>query len=61
MALMLCLGERDVQSKELTVRSTVTLDEVAEVDEVDEAAAWCPISRLFAGATILLSSDLEPM
>ena len=55
MALMLCLGERDAQPKELTVRSTVTLD------EVDEAAALCPISRLFVCATILLGSDLEPM
>ena len=28
---------------------------------VDEAAALCPISRLFAGATISVSSDLEPV
>jgi osmotically inducible protein OsmC len=84
MALTLCLGERDVQPEELTVSSTVILDEVngrptivssalvvhgrvpgLDADglqtAVDEAAALCPISRLLAGATIMVSSDLEPM
>lgn len=84
MALTLRLGVRDVQPEELTVSSTVTLDEVDGLPTivssalvihcrvpgldaaglqtaVDEAAALCPISRLFAGATLTVSSDLEPM
>lgn len=83
MALSLCLGERKVEAEQLTVSSTVTLDEVdgrptvvssalvvhARVpgldadgfqSSVDDAAALCPISRLFAGATISVSATMEP-
>ena len=82
MALSLCLGERKAEAEQLTVASTVTLDEVdgkptvvssaltvratvPGVDAadfqaaVDEAAALCPISRLFAGATITVDATLE--
>lgn len=81
MALSLCLGERKVEPQQLTVSSTVTLDEVdgkptvvssaltvrcqaAKLDAstfqsaVDEAAALCPISRLFAGAEITINAEL---
>ena len=82
MALSLCLGKRNVEPQELTVASTITLDQVrgkptvvssaltvrgriagldAETFQaaVDEAAALCPISRLFAGAEITVRADLE--
>jgi len=82
MALSLRLGERKAEPQQLTVTSTVTLDEVdgkptvvssaltvratvagIDVDEfqvaVDEAAALCPISRLFAGAKITVDATLE--
>ncbi|HVU60718.1 MAG TPA: OsmC family peroxiredoxin [Mycobacteriales bacterium] len=82
MALSLRLGEHHAEPEQLTVTSTVTLDEVdgkptvvssalavrARVPgldagefraAVDEAAALCPISRLFAGATITVDAALE--
>lgn len=82
MALSLRLGEHGAEPEQLTVSSTVTLDEVdgrptvvssaltvrarvaglAAEDfrtAVDEAAALCPISRLFAGATITVDAALE--
>lgn len=55
-------GRPTVVSSALTVHGKVpglTADEFRSV--VDEAAELCPISRLFAGATITVSSDLEPM
>ncbi|HVV77087.1 MAG TPA: OsmC family peroxiredoxin [Mycobacteriales bacterium] len=82
MALSLRLGERHTEPEQLTVTSTVTLDEVdgkptvvssalavrARVPgldagefraAVDEAAALCPISRLFSGASITVDAALE--
>lgn len=82
MALSLCLTEHHVEPQQLTVTSTVTLDEVdgaptvvnavldvraqvtgSDADGfqavVDEAAALCPISRLFAGANITVNATLE--
>lgn len=82
MALSLVLGERKVEAEQLTVSSTVSLDEVdgkptvvssaiavrgrvpgLDADgfqaAVDDAAALCPISRLFAGAAITVSAELE--
>jgi osmotically inducible protein OsmC len=82
MALSLCLAERKAEPQQLTVSSTVTLDEVdgkptvtsssvavrgkvpgLDGDSfqaaVDEAAALCPISRLFAGAKITVDASLE--
>lgn len=76
------LGEHHVEPQQLTVTSTVTLDEVdgkptvvssalqvrgqvpgLDADgfraAVDDAAALCPISRLFAGATITVDATLE--
>lgn len=82
MALSLRLGENHTPPEQLTVESTVTLDEVGGLPTVvssalritarvqgidadrfkkvvDEAAALCPISRLFAGAKITVAATLE--
>lgn len=82
MALSLVLGERKLEAEQLTVSSTVSLDEVdgkptvvssaiavrgrvpgLDADgfqaAVDDAAALCPISRLFASAAITVSAELE--
>lgn len=48
-----------IVSSDLTVRASVpglVADEFARV--VDEAAALCPVSRLFAGATINVDAEL---
>lgn len=81
MALALRLGEHHATAERLTVRATVTLDEVDGVPTivssalrvrgqvpgmtaadfqaaVDEASELCPISRLFAGATITVEAEL---
>lgn len=55
-------GKPTVVSSALVVHGRVAgLDPDGFESVVDEAAALCPISRLFAGATIIISSDLEPM
>lgn len=82
MALSLVLGERKLEAEQLTVSSTVSLDEVdgkptvvssaiavrgrvpgLDADgfqaAIDDAAALCPISRLFASAAITVSAELE--
>lgn len=82
MALTLRLGEHQLVPDRLTVRATVTLDQVgglptivssalhvrgrvAGLDKarfqavVDEAAALCPVSRLFTGAHITVEAELE--
>jgi osmotically inducible protein OsmC len=53
-------GKPTVVSSALTVRGQVAgLDEETFQAAVDEAAALCPISRLFAGAEITVSAELE--
>ncbi|HET7066973.1 MAG TPA: OsmC family peroxiredoxin [Nocardioides sp.] len=55
-------GKPTVVSSALTVQGRVpglSADEFRSA--VDQAAELCPISRLFAGASITVSSDLEPM
>jgi lipoyl-dependent peroxiredoxin len=55
-------GRPTVVSSALVVHGKVPgLDADGFQTAVDEAAALCPISRLFAGATIMVSSNLEPM
>jgi lipoyl-dependent peroxiredoxin len=55
-------GKPTVVSSTLVVHGKVPgLDPEGFRSAVDEAAALCPISRLFAGATISVTSDLEPM
>lgn len=54
-------GKPTIVSSALVVRGRVPgLDADAFQTTVDQAAALCPISRLFAGARILVSSELEP-
>jgi osmotically inducible protein OsmC len=53
-------GLPTVVSSEVTVNAVVPgLDEAEFQAAVDEAAALCPISRLFAGAKIVVSATLE--
>jgi osmotically inducible protein OsmC len=53
-------GKPTVVSSAVTVRGQVAgLDAEAFQAAVDEAAALCPISRLFAGAEITVSAELE--
>jgi osmotically inducible protein OsmC len=53
-------GRPTVVSSALEVTGRVPgLDAEGFRSAVDDAAALCPISRLFAGATITVSSDLE--
>jgi osmotically inducible protein OsmC len=55
-------GRPTIVSSALVVHGRVPgLDADGFQAAVDAAAALCPISRLFAGATIMVSSDLEPM
>jgi osmotically inducible protein OsmC len=55
-------GRPTVVSSALVVHGRVPdLNADGFQEAVDEAAALCPISRLFAGATIVVSSNLEPM
>jgi len=55
-------GRPTIVSSELVVHGRVPgLDADGFRTAVDAAAELCPISRLFAGATIPVSSDLEPM
>jgi lipoyl-dependent peroxiredoxin len=55
-------GRPTIVSSALVVHGRVPgLDADGFQTAVDAAAALCPISRLFAGATIIVSSDLEPM
>jgi osmotically inducible protein OsmC len=54
-------GRPTIVSSALVVHGRVPgLDIDGFQTAVDEAAALCPISRLFAGATIMVSSDLDP-
>lgn len=49
-----------ITTSAITVRATVPgLDAAAFAAIVDEAAALCPVSRLFAGATITVDARLE--
>jgi osmotically inducible protein OsmC len=53
-------GKPTVVSSALTVRGQVAgLDDHTFQAAVDDAAALCPISRLFAGAEITVSAELE--
>lgn len=53
-------GRPTVVSSALTVRATVAgIDADGFQAAVDEAAALCPISRLFAGAKITVDAALE--
>jgi lipoyl-dependent peroxiredoxin len=53
-------GKPTVVSSALTVRGTVDgIDADGFQGAVDEAAALCPISRLFAGANIIVTATLE--
>lgn len=55
-------GRPTIVSSALKVRARVPgLDAEGFQSAVDDAAALCPISRLFAGATITVDSDLEQM
>jgi osmotically inducible protein OsmC len=55
-------GKPTVVSSALVVHGRVPgLDPDGFQKAVDDAAALCPISRLFAGAAISVSADLEPM
>lgn len=55
-------GTPTIVSSALVVHGKVPgLDADGFQAAVDAAAALCPISRLFAGATIMVSSDLKPM
>lgn len=52
-------GKPTVVSSAITVEARVPgMDEQTFSQAVDEAAALCPISRLFAGATITVSATL---
>jgi osmotically inducible protein OsmC len=54
-------GKPTVVSSALVVTARVPgLDADGFGSAVDDAAALCPISRLFAGAAISVSSQLEP-
>jgi osmotically inducible protein OsmC len=54
-------GRPTIVSSELVVQGRVPgLDPEDFRSAVDAAAVLCPISRLFAGATIRVSSELEP-
>jgi lipoyl-dependent peroxiredoxin len=66
MALALKLGETNTPPQRLDVQCTVTLRaKVAGLDGdafaavVDQAAALCPVSRLFAGAKISVDANLD--
>jgi organic hydroperoxide reductase OsmC/OhrA len=57
------LGELPVTwaSRDLRVRGRVPgLDARGFQETVDEAAALCPVSRLFAGAKITVTAALDP-
>jgi osmotically inducible protein OsmC len=54
-------GKPTVVSSAIVVTAMVPgLDADGFGSAVDDAAALCPISRLFAGAAISVSSQLEP-
>ncbi|HLR27114.1 MAG TPA: OsmC family peroxiredoxin [Ruania sp.] len=53
-------GAPTITTSALTVRAQVEgLDEAAFAKIVDETSALCPVSRLFAGATITVDAALE--
>lgn len=53
-------GVPTITTSAITVRATVAgLDAVAFAAIADEAAGLCPVSRLFAGATITVDAQLE--
>jgi len=53
-------GLPTIVSSELTVSASVPgLDDSTFQQIVDEASALCPVSRLFAGATITVSATLQ--
>lgn len=55
-------GRPTIVSSALVVRARVPgLDADGFQAAVDQATELCPISRLFTGATIMVSSDLEPV
>lgn len=54
-------GRPTITSSRLRVRAQVPgLDAVRFAAVVDEAAALCPVSRLFAGAEVTVRAELEP-
>jgi len=54
-------GKPTIVSSALAVRGTVPgIDPAGFQSAVDEAAALCPISRLFAGADITVRAELQP-
>lgn len=54
-------GKPTIVSSALTVRGMVPgIDASGFQSAVDDAAALCPISRLFAGATITVQAELDP-
>lgn len=53
-------GKPTVTTSAITVRGTVPGTDAAQFQSiVDDAAALCPISRLFAGARITVEASLE--
>ncbi len=53
-------GAPTIVSSELTVVGRVPgMDEAAFITAAEEAATFCPISRLFAGAQITIDASLE--
>lgn len=53
-------GVPTITTSALTVRAQVAgIDEATFAKVVDEASALCPVSRLFAGATITVDAALE--
>lgn len=53
-------GKPTVTTSRITVTAVVEgIDEAGFTSVVDEAAALCPVSRLFAGAEISVSATLE--
>lgn len=54
-------GVPTIVSSAVHVRATIPgLDPAGFQSVVDEAAALCPVSRLFAGASITVAAELEP-
>ncbi|HVV20427.1 MAG TPA: OsmC family peroxiredoxin [Pseudonocardiaceae bacterium] len=54
-------GAPTIVSSALRVRGRVPgVDQAGFRAAVDEAAALCPVSRLFAGATISVATEFEP-
>lgn len=52
-------GKPTITTSNITVRATIPgTDDTAFAAIIDEAAALCPVSRLFAGATIAVDAQL---